>query len=84
MHDAQTAQQSARRRAAMWMFCILSAGVCLLIGALIVAAHFLPEDDDFVRGIILTAIAGAISSFLSFIGIIVKGLVDNLTSRDVE
>lgn len=36
---------------------------------------------QFIQGIVLTAIAGAISAFLSFIGII-KGIVDNLTRDD--
>ena len=73
--------QTARRRAAMWMFVFLIAGVVGLVIALIVAVPALP-DDDFVRGIVLTAIAGAISAFLSFIGLIVKGIVDNLTRDD--
>lgn len=71
--------QTARRRAAMWMFGILMLGVVGLVLALIFAVPLLPEDNDFVLGIVLTAIAGAISAFLSFIGLIVKGLVDNLT-----
>ena len=49
--------------------------------ALIFAVPALP-DDDFVKGIILTAIVGAITAFLSFIGIIVKRIVDNLTRED--
>ena len=65
----------------MWMFGILVLGVGGLVLALIFAVPSLP-DDDFVKGIILTAIAGAISSFLSFIGLIVKGLVDNLTREE--
>ena len=65
----------------MWMFIILTIGVGVLVGALIVATPWLP-DSDFVRGIILTAIAGPISAFLSFIGLIVKGLVDNLTREE--
>lgn len=73
-----TDHQSARRRAALCMFIILVIGVGLLVTALMVIAPILPKDQ-FVGGIILTAIAGAISSFLSFIGLIVKGLVDNLT-----
>ena len=73
--------KTARRRAAMWMFGILVFGVVGLMLALILSVRVLPGDDDFVRGIVLTAIAGAISSFLSFIGLIVKGIVDNL-SRD--
>ena len=32
--------------------------------------------SEFIQGIVLTALAGAISSILSFIGIIVKGLLD--------
>ena len=71
--------QTARRRAAMWMFGILVLGVVGLMLALIFSVSVLPSDDDFVRGIVLTAIAGAISAFLSFIGLIVKGIVDNLT-----
>ena len=71
--------QTARRRAAMWMFGILMLGVVGLVLALIFAVPLLPEDNDLVLGIVLTAIAGAISAFLSFIGLIVKGLVDNLT-----
>ena len=73
--------QSARRRTAMWMFIVLVLGVLGLVIALIFAVPALP-DSEFVRGIVLTAIAGAISAFLSFIGIIVKGLVDNLTREE--
>jgi ABC-type uncharacterized transport system permease subunit len=73
--------QTARRRAAMCMFGILVFGVVGLMLALIFSVSVLPSDDDFVRGIVLTAIAGAISAFLSFIGLIVKGIVDNL-ARD--
>ena len=63
----------------MVMFGVLIAGVVGLVVALICSISVLPKDDDFVRGIVLTAIAGAISAFLSFIGLIVKGIVDNLT-----
>ena len=62
----------------MVMFGVLIAGVVGLVVALICSISVLPKDD-FVRGIVLTAIAGAISAFLSFIGLIVKGIVDNLT-----
>ena len=62
----------------MWMFVVLVLGVVGLVLALIFSIPFL-SDDDFVRGIVLTAIVGAISAFLSFIGLIVKGIVDNLT-----
>ena len=65
----------------MWMFGILVVGAVGLIFALMFSASALP-DDDFIRGIVLTAIAGAVSAFLSFIGIIVKGIVDNLTREE--
>ena len=81
MEQKTVDQQTARRRAAMWMFATLILGVVGLVVALIFAVPALP-DDDFVRGIVLTAIAGAISSFLSFTGLIVKGIVDNLTRED--
>lgn len=81
MDKQTTDHQTARRRAAMWMFGVLVFGVGVLVFALIVAVPALP-DDDFVKGIILTAIAGAISAFLSLIGLIVKGIVDNLTRED--
>lgn len=61
------------------MFLVLVLGIVGLVFALVFSVSVLPEGDDFVRGIVLTAIAGAISAFLSFIGLIVKGLVDNLT-----
>ena len=73
--------QTARRRAAMWMFGILMIGVAILVAALVGSTNYLP-DDDFIRGIILTAIAGAIGAFLSLIGIIVKGIMDNLTREE--
>ena len=60
------------------MFVVLVLGVVGLVPALIFPIPLL-SDDDFVRGIVLTATAGAISAFLSFIGLIVKGIVDNLT-----
>ena len=61
------------------MFLVLVLGIVSLVVALVFSVSVLPEGDDFVRGIVLTAIAGAISAFLSFIGLIIKGLVDNLT-----
>ena len=73
--------QTARRRAAMCMFFALMIGVAILVAVLIISAKNLP-DDQFVGGIILTAIAGAIGSFLSLIGIIVKGIMDKLTQED--
>ena len=73
--------QTARRRAAMCMFGALMFGVGVLVTVLIISANNLPKDQ-FVGGIILTAIAGAIGSFLSLIGIIVKGIMDKLTQEE--
>ena len=77
-------QQTARRRAVMWMFVGLLIGVVGLVLALIFAAHNSPggTNSQFIQGIVLTAIAGAISALLSFMGLIVKGIVDNLTRED--
>ena len=63
----------------MWMFVVLVLGVVGLVPALIFSIPFL-SDDDFVRGIVLMAIAGGSPPFYrSFVGLIVKGIVDNLT-----
>ena len=75
--------QSARRRTVTCMFVALMVGIFAFAVALMYAANNLP-DDQFVGGIILTAMAGAMGSFLSLIGIIVKGVVDNLTKQDDE
>ena len=82
MAQTTTDHQTARRRAAMWMFVILVGIIVGLVLALIFSISVLPKDDDFVRGIVLTAIAGAISSALSFVGLIVKGIVDKLTREE--
>ena len=83
---AQTSvdHQSARRRAVMWMFVGLLVGVVGLVLGLIFTAHNSPSgtNSQFIQGIVLTAIAGAISALLSFMGLIVKGIVDNLTRED--
>ena len=81
MSQTTVDHQTARRKTAMWMFVILVFGVVILVAALVDSTRFLP-DDDFARGIILTAIAGSISAFLWLIGLILKGLVDNLTGED--
>ncbi len=36
------------------------------------------SSNQFVMGIVLTALAGAISSLLTFVGMIVKGMVDSI------
>ena len=74
MAQTTTDQQSARRKAVMWMFVGLLLGVVGLVVALIFAAHNSPSGNNsqFIQGIVLTAIAGAISALLSFMGLIVK------------
>ena len=39
-----------------------------------------PTGDAYVKGVILTALSGALGTILTLIGIIVKGVVDNLTN----
>ena len=68
-----------RRKVAWWMFVYLLAAVLALAGTLVVAAGVLDSRNPQLQGIIMTALAGAMSSLLTFIGLIVKGLVDNLT-----
>ena len=38
-----------------------------------------PSGDAYVKGVILTALAGALGTVLTLLGIIVKGVIDNLT-----
>ena len=81
MSQSTIDHRSERRKVAWRMFYILGAGVVFLVLALILAAIFLQnsEGGDLIKGIVFTAIAGAITSVLSFMGIIVKGIMDNLT-----
>ena len=70
------------RRQTVWrMFRWLLASIVILIIALVFSVQSLSDESQFLQGIVLTALAGAISSLLSFMGLIVKGLVDNLTRR---
>lgn len=74
-----------RRRIVERMFWLLLGGVNVLAGALIFSAWLLRSKmDDYVQGVVLTALAGAISSLLTFMGLIVKGLVDNLGLGDSQ
>ena len=41
----------------------------------------IPADIAFERGVMLTALAGVISSLLSFIGMIVKGIIDDMKTE---
>ena len=85
--SSQVADHATQRRTVVSsMFVILSIGVVLLTIALITAAKLLGNGttkiDGQTQGIVMTAIAGAISSVLSFMGIIVKGFVDKLRESD--
>ena len=46
-----------------------------------VAEFRISADVAFERGVMLTALAGVISSLLSFIGLIVKGIIDDLQAE---
>ena len=73
------------RRQTVWrMFRWLLIAVIILIVALVFSVRSLAEETQFLQGIVMTALAGAISSLLSFMGLIVKGLVDNLTRKPGE
>ena len=56
----------------IWLTLVLAMAVI----ALIAFAVLLKGTDQFVQGIVLTAIAGVVSSLLSFVGMIIKKLVD--------
>ncbi len=75
-------QQTQRRLFAAFMFFALSVGVGGLVWALLdIAGDFQdPNGDAYVKGVILTALAGALGTLLTLLGIIVKGVVDNLTN----
>ena len=72
-----------------WLTLALGLALLFLLCAALGFA-WLEQDDNkaapsqFIQGIVLTALAGAISSILSFIGIIVKGLLDQLDSDPEE
>ena len=71
-----------RRKIVSGMFKWLVSGVCVLTFAIIGSIVILDGKSEYLQGIVLTALAGAISSLLTFVGIIVKGLVDNLGLPD--
>ena len=79
----QVEQPRIRRNRLVWhifQWLVLALGVAIV--ALILAAWtFIRLEEgasEFIQGIVLTALAGAISSILSFVGLIVKGLLDEL------
>ena len=63
------------------MFVVLTIGAAGLVFALLTAASAFhePGGDAYVKGVILTALSGALGSVLTLIGVIVKGVMDNLT-----
>ena len=88
-------QGRIRRNRLVWqIFQWLTIALGLSLSLLLIAAWgftLLGGEDgnapsDFIQGIVLTTLAGAISSILSFIGIIVKSLLDQLDndSRDTS
>ncbi len=42
------------------------------------------STNQFVQGVVLTSITGTIAALLTYMGMIVKGIVDNLTSGNSE
>ena len=76
-------QQTQRRLFAAFMFVTLSAGGIILVFQLVGTADTFQESEngnDYVKGVILTALSGALGSILTLLGIIVKGVMDNLTA----
>ena len=67
-----------RRKIVNGMFIWLLSGVCVLTSVIVGSIVVLDGKSEYLQGVVLTALAGAISSMLTFMGIIVKGLVDNL------
>ena len=80
-------QPRIRRNRLVWQIFqwLLGALGVTVIGLISAAWLFIGLEEgasEFIQGIVLTAFAGAISSILSFVGLIVKGLLDEL--RDSE
>ena len=65
-----------------WLVIVLGIAIAALILAAWAFVEFGKGASEFIQGIVLTALAGAIASILSFLGLIVKGLLDEL--RDGE
>ena len=65
-----------------WLLLALGVTVIALISAAWIFIGLAEGASEFIQGIVLTALAGAISSILSFVGLIVKGLLDELRDRE--
>ena len=76
--------QAQRRLIVGGMFVILVGAGGWLVDSLLEAANS-PSDDKYAQGVVMTALSGAIGSVLTLVGLIVKGLVDNLSNgKDKE
>ena len=84
-----------RRRIVNGMFYWLLIGIGILVVGLLLAAYFLGQvmtsyeegkiiketgTTEFVQGVVFSSLSGAIAGLLTYMGIIVKGIVDNLGS----
>ena len=67
-----------------WLLLALAVTVIALISAAWIFIGLEEGASEFIQGIVLTALAGAISSILSFVGLIVKGLLDELRDSGNE
>lgn len=67
-----------------WLLLALGATVIALVSAAWIFIGLEEGASEFIQGIVLTALAGAISSILSFVGLIVKGLLDELRDGENE
>ena len=71
--------QTQRRLIVAGMFVILVIAGGWITHSLVQAAKSTETGDDYAKGVVLTALSGALGSLLTLLGLIVKGLVDNLT-----
>lgn len=76
-------QQTQRRLFAAFMFFVLAMGAAWLVSSMLSTIEDFknPQGDAYVKGVILTALSGALGTVLTLLGIIVKGVIDNLTAR---
>ena len=77
--EAEGSLTKNRRDSAREILYVLIGAVIVVAAILVGSAYRLQHLEGQLSGIVLTALAGAITALLSFIGLIVKGLVDNLT-----
>ena len=68
-------RRDSARKILAWLLIAIAGLSILLVGA----APLVQNLPGQLSGIVMTALAGAISSLLSFAGLIIKGLVANLS-----